>query len=130
MNALVDARGRALALCLSAGNLHDISSALRTVGIWRPKMLLADKGYDSQAFRKWLRARRMRPVIPGRANLKRKVRHDRGAYRRRNQVERFFGRMKEWSALALRRAKDDEVFLATIQLFSVLDWLKSLKHTA
>ena len=47
-------------------------------------------------------------------DLKRKVRHDRGAYRRRNQVERFFGRMKEWSALALRRAKDDEVFLATI----------------
>ena len=53
-------------------------------------MLLADKGYDSGPFRTWLRNKRMRPVIPGKSNRKKKIRHDKQAYKGRNVVERLF----------------------------------------
>ena len=110
-----------------------MTCAKRAVGAWRPGRLLGDKGYCSAPFRKWLRARRVRPVIPGRSCLKRKVRHDKQAYRGRNVVERFFGRMKEWSCLAMRREKNDESFFYLLSLFAALDVFKRfpiLENTA
>ena len=108
--------------------------ARQTLGRWRPGSLLGDKGYDSDEFRKWLRARRIRPVIPGKSNRKRRIRHDKLAYKERNVVERLFGRMKEWSCLAMRREKNDESFLSLLGLFATLDILKKcplfLEHTA
>ena len=40
------------------------------------KELLGDKAYDSNAFRKSLRKDGIKPVIPGRANRKKRIRHD------------------------------------------------------
>ena len=88
-------------------------------------MLLADNGYDSEPFRAWLRNKRIRPVIPGKSNRRKKIRHDRQAYKERNVVERFFGRMKEWSCLAMCREKNDESFFSLLSLFAALDILKN-----
>ena len=52
------------------------------------KHLLADKGYDSDAIRAFLKERGIKPVIPGKANRKKKIRHDKKAYKGRNVVER------------------------------------------
>jgi transposase len=109
---------------LSPGHAGDITWAQATVGKHRPKQLLADRGYDSNPFRRWLRNRRIRPVIPGKKNRKVPIRHDRQAYRRRGKVENFFSRLKQWSGLALRREKSDECFLALIHLFAIKDWLR------
>ena len=65
--------------------------------------LLADKGYDSNAFRKFLKNRGIKPVIPGKSNLKKKIRHDKEAYKNRNVVERCFCRLKDFSSNALRQ---------------------------
>lgn len=88
-------------------------------------MLLADRGYDSGPFRTWLRNKRMRPVIPGKINRIRKIRHDKQAYKERNVVERLFGRMKEWSCLAMRREKNDSSFFSLLSLFAAIDILKN-----
>jgi hypothetical protein len=45
--------------------------------------LLADKGCDSNAFRKFLKNRRIKPVIPSKSNRKKKIRHDKEAYKSR-----------------------------------------------
>jgi hypothetical protein len=39
-----------------------------------------DKAYDSDAFRKSLRRDGIKPVIPGRANRKNRIRYDREAF--------------------------------------------------
>ena len=95
--------------------------AIPTIGHHRPRQLLWDRGYDSAPFRRWLRNRYIRPVILGKVNRTRKIRHDRVAYRRRGLVENFFLRMKQWSSLALRREKSDACFLALVHLFVIKD---------
>jgi transposase len=67
--------------------------------------LLGDKAYDSNAFRKSLRKRHIRPVIPGRANRKKRIRHDKQAYKGRNVVERCYCRLKDFRRIATRYDK-------------------------
>jgi len=51
-------------------------------------VLLGDKAYDSDEFRKSLRRDGIKPVIPGRANRKKPIRYDNEAYKGRNVIER------------------------------------------
>ncbi len=46
-------------------------------------------------------------------------------YRQRNQVERFFNKLKHFRAIATRYDKRDDNFLASIQLASLRIWLRS-----
>jgi hypothetical protein len=43
------------------------------------KQLLADKGYDTDAIRAFLKERGIKLVIPGKANRKKKIRYDKNA---------------------------------------------------
>ncbi|MBY8829945.1 transposase, partial [Hephaestia sp. CMS5P-6] len=67
-----------------------------------PKALLADKGYDADAIRADLAERGIEAVIPGRSNRRVPIEHDRKLYKQRNQIERFFGRLKINRAIATR----------------------------
>jgi transposase len=58
--------------------------------------LIADKGYDSTAFRNWLRKRGTTPVIPPHKSRKVQYRYDKALYRQRNVIERMFGRLKDF----------------------------------
>jgi IS5 family transposase len=52
--------------------------------------LLGDKAYDSNSFRKSLRKDGIKPVIPSRSNRKKRIRHDKQAYKDRNVIERCY----------------------------------------
>jgi transposase len=58
--------------------------------------LLADKGYDTNAIRALLKENGIKVVIPAKSNRKKKIRHDKEAYKNRNVVERCFCRLKDW----------------------------------
>lgn len=55
----------------------------------RPRMMLADKGYDGDDVRGFLRLKSILPVIPPKANRKTPVACDFRAYRDRNCIERM-----------------------------------------
>jgi transposase len=67
--------------------------------------LLADKGYDSDGFIEHLEVRRIKPVIPPRANRKTPRECDFALYCERNLVERFFNIIKHFRAIATRNEK-------------------------
>ena len=46
-------------------------------------------------------------------------------YRQRNQVERFFNKLKHYRAVATRYDKRDDNYLASVQLASIRIWLPS-----
>ena len=75
---------------------------------------LADRGYDSDVLRAFLRSQNCEPVIPGRCNRKQAIAYNKPLYRKRGLIERLFGKIKENKRLAARFEKSDAVFMAFI----------------
>lgn len=90
----------------------------------RPRYLVGDKGYDSQAIRRTLRRQHTTPIIPKRKNAKRKLHFNRGLYRERNRVERLISRLKQFRRVATRYEKRADNYLAMLMIAAVLIWLK------
>ena len=67
-----------------------------------PKRLIADKAYDAQSLRDWLKSHRVIATIPSTATRTVPYKHSRIAYRRRNRIERLFGHLKNWRRVATR----------------------------
>lgn len=89
-----------------------------------PRAFLADKGYDADAIRADLESRNIEAVIPGRSNRRVKIEYDRVLYKERNQIERFFGRLKINRAIATRYDQLAESFLSMVHIASARYWLK------
>ena len=116
-----------MALSLTPGQAADINEAVPLLDQVdeqiEPEALLADKGYDSDALVETLEARGIKPVIPPKANRRDPRKTDFALYRERNLVERFFGDIKQYRAIATRYDKLAETFLAAVTLVCVLFWL-------
>jgi transposase len=123
---LADDRGRPVAITLTPGNIADISIAIPLLGtVTPPKRLLADKAYDADNLRKWLAARNVKAVIPSTASRRTPYPLDRRIYRRRNVIERLFGRLKNWRRIATRYDRHAQNYLAAIALVAVVtEWTK------
>ncbi len=114
---IADILGRPVALHLTAGNVADVRAAEALLPQVEPgQRLLADKGYDANALRKRLREQGTNPVIPGRSNRKRPIRHDRRRYRERWRIEAAFCRLKDFRRVATRYDKLAANFLSAVQL--------------
>ena len=67
IHCLADDRGRPVAFALTPGNVADISMAVPLLGaVASPSRLIADKAYDADSLRNWLKIRRIKAVIPSR----------------------------------------------------------------
>jgi transposase len=105
--------GRPFALRLTPGNVSDVRAAEVLTGELRgAKHLIADKGYDANAFRIALRNQGAKPVIPGRSNRKRKIAYDKARYKERHLVENAFCRLKDFRRIATRYDKLGRNFLS------------------
>lgn len=86
-------------------------------------VLIADAGYDSNAFRASIRKRGMKPVIASQPSRPRKLPKSRRHYRRRYLVEVFFHNLKRFRAIATRYEKTSRNFLALIHVACISLWL-------
>lgn len=97
----------------------------------RCKWLLADKGYDAEALRRYCDQYRMQPVIPLRS-MKRKPKpglprlFDRPKYRQRNIIERMFGWLKENRRIVTRFDKLAKSYAAMVSLACSMRCLRHL----
>jgi putative transposase len=85
--------------------------------------VIADKGYDSDAFVETLQEREIAAVIPPKANRKSPRKTDFALYRERNLVERFFNKIKHYRAIATRYDKLASTYMAGVMLVCVVIWL-------
>jgi transposase len=87
------------------------------------RRLIADKAYDVDRLRDWLKARRIKAVIPSTATRTVPYPLDRIAYRRRNLIERLFCRLKNWRRIATRYDRLARNYLAGLALIAVVtEW--------
>ena len=92
----------------------------------QPRVLLADRGYDSDRTRKSLGVENVLPVIPMRKSRKMRIGVDRSLYRPRNRVERCFNKLKNAQRVATRYDKTAERFLGFIDITSIRLWFRHL----
>jgi transposase len=108
-------------LLLTPGNTADCVMAETCVSlIGGLTQLLADKGYDTNAFRAFLKSNDIKPVIPGKSNRKKRIRHDKEAYKGRNVVERCFCRLKDFRRIATRYDKLARNFFSALCFVATL----------
>ena len=94
IHALVDRNGLPIALKLTAGQAHDGKSAEDMLdGVGKGMVLLADRGYDSDAIREKLGQRGARANIRPLEHRVVKPAFSPKVYRQRNLVERFFNKL-------------------------------------
>ena len=87
------------------------------------RAVLADKGYDADAFVDQIEALGAEAVIPSRKNRTQVREHDAELYKDRHKVECFFGRIKHYRRVATRYEKTARNYLALLHLASALVWL-------
>jgi len=114
---VADTYGRPVAFTLTPGNIADIAIARPLLGTLEPsRRLLADKAYDADSLRTWLKQRGTTPVVPSTAARKRPYPLDRNAYKRRNLIERLFCRLKDWRRIATRYDRLAQNYLSALAL--------------
>jgi transposase len=97
----------------------------------RPRRIGADRAYDAQRIRHWLRTHRIGAVIPptnrrGKRRGGRPISYDRCRYRGRNVIERSIGWLKECRSLATRFEKLAIHYLGMVQLAIIQRYLRLL----
>lgn len=85
----------------------------------RPRRLVADKGYTSSDFRKYLHRYHVRCTIARRSNERRRGSFNKVHYRKRNIVERLINRLKQFRRIATRYEKRASNFSAMITIASI-----------
>ncbi len=90
----------------------------------RPKRLLADKAYDADSLRKWLKQRRVKAVVPSTASRRTPYPLDAKAYKRRNLIERMFCKLKNWRRVATRYDRHAQNYLSGLALAAIMiSWI-------
>ena len=109
---------------MSPGNNHDapegrilISNIHSDYGHY----LLMDRAYEDDKTRQAAKEAGFIPVVPPKRNRKESWDYDTGLYKRRNEVERFFLRIKRFRKVFTRYDKLDSVYLGVITLAMILD---------
>jgi len=114
-----------LRFILSGGECSDHRQASNLIKDFVFDYLIADKGYDSEAFVKSVRRSGAKTVIPSRiyrGTVPRK--YDRHLYRERHLIECFISKIKHYRRIFTRFEKLSKNYLSFIHLVSSLIWLR------
>jgi transposase len=122
---IADSSGRAVAFHIAPGQAHELPHAVPLLAALPgvPRWVVADRGYSSHAFREHVWDLGARPAIPAKRN-EAPVACPEWIYNNRNRVERLWGRLKEWRAVATRYEKTATSYLGVLHLAAAVDWLR------
>jgi transposase len=122
---IADGSGRAVAFRIAPGQAHELPHAVPLLDRLpaAPRWVVADRGYASHAFRDHVWSRGARPAIPPK-RTEAPVACPAWAYHNRNRVERLWGRLKEWRAVATRHEKTARSFMGVLCLAASMDRLR------
>jgi transposase len=113
---------------LSPGHAHDAPAGrelLRHLGLQEGKPhLLMDRAYEGDETRQLALDLGFIPVVPPKANRLTPWEYDREMYKRRNEVERLFRRLKGFRRIFSRFEKLDVMFLGFICFALIADGLR------
>jgi transposase len=86
--------------------------------------LLMDKAYEDNETRQLVLDLGMIPVVPPKSNRSQPWEYNRALYKKRNEIERLFRRLKGFRRIFSRFEKLDVVFLAFLNFALIIEALR------
>ncbi len=119
-----DALGNALRFILTGGQRNDITQAEELIENFTADYVIADKGYDAEAFVLKLKERNSEAVIPSRVKNKVQRKTDEHLYKERHLIENQIGKLKQFRRVFSRFDKLAKNYLSFIYFASTVIWLR------
>jgi len=117
---------------LSAGQDHDAAHGrrlLERIGAQQdPLFLVMDRAYEGDETRQLALDLGYTPVVPPKVRRRNPWVYDQEVYKRRNEVERLFRRLKEYRRVFSRYDKLDVVYLGFITFALITETLRSVNR--
>jgi transposase len=124
---------RAVAFSLSPGQAGDalegrkLLKGLENCG-WEGAQVIMDKAYEGDETRQLVFDLGMTPVVPPKSNRLSVWEYDKEVYKKRNEVERLFRRLKGFRRIFSRFDKLDVVFKFFVHFALIVDTLISVNR--
>ena len=115
-----------LRFLLTPGASHDVKQASALIAGYSFDAVIADTAYDSDAFRAEITTQGGVAVIRPRRNRVEDRPYDAELYKRRNVIERFFHRLKQYRRVATRYDKYARRYLGFVYLAAILITAKKM----
>ena len=114
---------------LTPGSAHDAPECLALLDSMEcvdGTILLMDRAYEGDNVRTKAMEKGFVPVVPPKKNRRTPWEYDRELYKRRNEIERFFLRLKRFRKVFTRYDKLDVLFMGVIFFALIADALVSV----
>jgi transposase len=123
---MVSANDRcALTFSLSPGNAHDGVEGRKLLSDWQDAPqnipLVMDRAYEGDETRQLALDLGFEPVVPPKSNRRYPWQYNKQIYKRRNEIERLFRRLKGFRRIFSRFEKLDIMFKAFINFVLIID---------
>jgi transposase len=92
--------------------------------------LLADKAYDADWIREMIEDQDCQAHIPPKSNRLDDFPYSKRQYKKRNLIERFFNKLKQFRRIATRFDRLPENYLAMVKLASSRLWMRFYESAA
>ena len=115
-----------LRFTLTAGARHDMTQAMALIIGYTCQYIIADVAYDSDALRETIVTQGAVAVIRPRKNCVEDRPYDKEVYKRRNVIERFFHRLKQYRRVATRYDKYADRYLGFVYFAALLITAKKM----
>lgn len=109
---------------LSSGNEHDNQQGRKLIedlARSNAHAILMDRAYEDEETRYTARLCGLEPIVPPKKNRKFPWEYDQDLYKRRNEVERYFCRIKRFRRIGTRYDKLDRMFQFYLYFIMIVD---------
>ena len=116
----------ALVFHLSSGNKNDAPEGRKLIQSIYSKTgqaMIIDRAYEDNATRAMIEEHGFICIVPPKITRKQPWKYDKEMYKRRNEIERYFRRLKNYRKVFTRYDKLDSIFISVIQLAMIFDAL-------
>lgn len=118
----------ALTFALSPGSAHDAPEGRKLLAnhgkVDQKTYLIMDRAYEGDETRQLALELGFEPVVPPKSNRLEPWEYDKEVYKRRNEIERLFRRLKGFRRIFSRFEKLDVIFIAFINFTLIVDALR------
>jgi len=121
----------AVTFSLTSGNSHDAPEGralLDSLNCVNGVVLLMDKAYEGDDTRAKAIEKGFVPVVPPKSNRLNPWEYDKELYKRRNEIERLFLRIKRFRKVFTRYDKLDALYMGVISFALIADALFSVNR--